>query len=140
MKKIAANSSARGHIVKDIIDISHQEPVYDPKSFGDGIKYHKVRHYGLFMKTSTFSNDLKFPTVSKIPPTLDEVANFIKLVDRIREDQQKRAATEPGWTPDHVIGVHCHYGFNRTGERHHPKSRKKNRKDSSFIEIYMLTN
>ncbi|KAI1094484.1 hypothetical protein F5B19DRAFT_499460 [Rostrohypoxylon terebratum] len=86
-----------GHIIKDIIDISHQEPVYDPKSFGDGIKYHK------------------FPTVSKIPPTLDEVANFIKLVDRIREDQKQRAATEPGWSPDHVIGVHCHYGFNRTG-------------------------
>ncbi|KAI1213528.1 uncharacterized protein F4807DRAFT_456874 [Annulohypoxylon truncatum] len=80
-----------GHIIKDIIDISHTDPVYDPKSFGDGIKYHKI------------------------PPTETEVANFIKLVDRIREDQKERAATEPDWSPDHVIGVHCHYGFNRTG-------------------------
>ncbi|KAI1410109.1 hypothetical protein F5Y13DRAFT_181562 [Hypoxylon sp. FL1857] len=86
-----------GHIIKDIIDISHADPVYDPKSFGEGIKYHK------------------FPTVSKIPPTDAEVANFIKLVDQIREDQKARAAAEPGWSKDHVIGVHCHYGFNRTG-------------------------
>ncbi|KAI1777769.1 hypothetical protein F4818DRAFT_325279 [Hypoxylon cercidicola] len=86
-----------GHIIKDIIDISHDDPVYDPKSFGEGIKYHK------------------FPTVSKIPPTDAEVANFIRLVDRIREDQKARAATEPGWSDDHVVGVHCHYGFNRTG-------------------------
>ncbi|KAI2615505.1 hypothetical protein GGR54DRAFT_292693 [Hypoxylon sp. NC1633] len=86
-----------GHIVKDIIDISHDDPVYDPKSFGRGIKYHK------------------FPTVSKIPPTDTEVANFIKLVDQIREDQKTRAATEQDWNDDHVVGVHCHYGFNRTG-------------------------
>ncbi|KAI1768752.1 hypothetical protein GGR53DRAFT_351261 [Hypoxylon sp. FL1150] len=86
-----------GHIIKDIIDISHDDPVYDPKSFGEGIKYHK------------------FPTVSKIPPTDAEVAGFIKLVDKIREDQKTRAATEPGWSKDVVVGVHCHYGFNRTG-------------------------
>ncbi|KAI1107187.1 hypothetical protein F4804DRAFT_219508 [Jackrogersella minutella] len=86
-----------GHIIRDIIDISHADPVYDPKSFGEGIKYHK------------------FPTVSKIPPTDAEVAKFIKLVDQIREDQEARAAVEPGWSEDHVVGVHCHYGFNRTG-------------------------
>ncbi|KAL7626785.1 hypothetical protein AAE478_003559 [Parahypoxylon ruwenzoriense] len=86
-----------GEIIKDIIDISHDDPVYDPKSFGEGIKYHK------------------FPTVSKIPPTDTEVANFIKLVDKIREDQKIRAATEPGWSDNYVVGVHCHYGFNRTG-------------------------
>lgn len=86
-----------GHIIKDIIDISHDDPVYDPKSFGEGIKYHK------------------FPTVSKIPPTDAEVASFITLVDKIREDQKARAASEPGWSEDHVVGVHCHYGFNRTG-------------------------
>ncbi|OTA91859.1 hypothetical protein M434DRAFT_32388 [Hypoxylon sp. CO27-5] len=90
-------SAKWGHIIKDIIDISHADPVYDPKSFGEGIKYHK------------------FPTVSKIPPTDAEVANFIKLVDQIREDQKVRAVTEPGWSKDYVIGVHCHYGFNRTG-------------------------
>lgn len=86
-----------GNIIKDIIDISHDNPVYDPKSFGEGIKYHK------------------FPTVSKIPPTDTEVAQFIKLVDAIRDDQKIRASSEPDWSDDHVIGVHCHYGFNRTG-------------------------
>lgn len=90
-----------GHIIKDIIDISHDDPVYDPKSFGEGIKYHK------------------FPTVSKIPPTDAEVANFVTLVDRIREDQKARAAAgEPGWGDGDdraAVGVHCHYGFNRTG-------------------------
>ncbi|KAI0115373.1 alpha/beta-hydrolase [Daldinia grandis] len=81
-----------GHIIKDIIDISHADPVYDPKSFGEGIKYHK------------------FPTVSKIPPTDAEVASFIKLVDQIRAEQASRATTEQSF-----VGVHCHYGFNRTG-------------------------
>ncbi|KAI1337834.1 Alpha/Beta hydrolase protein [Xylariaceae sp. FL0016] len=86
-----------GHIIKDVIDISHAEPVYDPRNFGASIKYHK------------------FPTVSKIPPTDAEVLKFVKLVDNIREDQRERAASEPDWDPDTVIGVHCHYGFNRTG-------------------------
>ncbi|KAI0480264.1 dual specificity phosphatase catalytic domain protein [Xylariaceae sp. FL0804] len=89
-----------GNIIKDVIDISKAEPVYDARNFGEGIRYHK------------------FPTVSKIPPTDKEIADFIKLVDEVREDQRRRsaAAEEPeGWDPDHVIGVHCHYGFNRTG-------------------------
>ncbi|KAK6950512.1 hypothetical protein Daesc_008840 [Daldinia eschscholtzii] len=81
-----------GHVIKDIIDISHADPVYDPKSFGEGIRYHK------------------FPTVSKIPPTNEEVASFIKLVDQIREEQAEHAGNE-----HYMIGVHCHYGFNRTG-------------------------
>ncbi|KAI5926443.1 dual specificity phosphatase catalytic domain protein [Camillea tinctor] len=86
-----------GKIIKDIIDISHADPVYDPKSFGPGIKYHK------------------FPTVSKIPPTDAEVERFIQLVDRVRADQKERAAADPAWPDDAVVGVHCHYGFNRTG-------------------------
>ncbi|KAI8634694.1 hypothetical protein F5Y19DRAFT_485688 [Xylariaceae sp. FL1651] len=86
-----------GNEIKDVIDISHADPVYDPKSFGVNIKYHK------------------FPTVSKIPPTDAEVAGFINLVDKIREDQRQRSSTEPNWSEDYVIGVHCHYGFNRTG-------------------------
>ncbi|KAJ2987840.1 hypothetical protein NUW58_g4288 [Xylaria curta] len=86
-----------GNEIKDIIDISHADPVYDPQSFGDSIKYHK------------------FPTVSKIPPTDAEVAGFINLVDKVREDQKQRSSSEGNWSEDYVIGVHCHYGFNRTG-------------------------
>ncbi|KAI1331054.1 hypothetical protein F5Y16DRAFT_360408 [Xylariaceae sp. FL0255] len=89
-----------GHTIKDVIDISHADPVYDPNNFGSGIRYHK------------------FPTVSKIPPTRDEVNGFIRLVDTIREDQKQRAldeGPEEGWNGEVFIGVHCHYGFNRTG-------------------------
>jgi hypothetical protein len=88
---------ARGSEIKDIIDISHDDPVYDPHSFGGSIKYHK------------------FPTVSKVPPTDAEVASFIDIVDKVRDDQEQRSSTEAGWSKDHLIGVHCHYGFNRTG-------------------------
>lgn len=78
--------------LKALIDISHESPVYDPQGLDEGgIEYHK------------------FPTVSKIPPTPEEVKEFINLVDRLRSsstaDQSKEA----------LIGVHCHYGFNRTG-------------------------
>lgn len=69
-----------------IIDISREAPPYDPKSFK------RVKYY-------------KFPTVSKIPPSRDEVNGFIKLVKEIK----------PKLGTDSVIGVHCHYGFNRTG-------------------------
>jgi pimeloyl-ACP methyl ester carboxylesterase/protein-tyrosine phosphatase len=70
-----------------IIDISHDNPVYDPKGLEEGgIPYHK------------------FPTVSKQPPQTAEVKEFFDLVDKIR------AEGRPG-----LIGVHCHYGFNRTG-------------------------
>ncbi|KAJ9134491.1 mRNA-capping enzyme [Pleurostoma richardsiae] len=86
-----------GTTVKDIIDISHDNPVYDPRGLEKaGVRYHK------------------FPTVSKIPPTDQEVDGFIALVDRVREEQKQRAAEE-GWGDDYVVGVHCHYGFNRTG-------------------------
>ncbi|KAI1818798.1 Alpha/Beta hydrolase protein [Poronia punctata] len=90
-------ASKWGNEIKDVVDISHADPVYDPQSFGDVVKYHK------------------FPTVSKIPPTDVEVAGFINLIDKIREDQKIRSSTEPGWSENYVIGVHCHYGFNRTG-------------------------
>jgi pimeloyl-ACP methyl ester carboxylesterase/protein-tyrosine phosphatase len=70
-----------------VIDISHDNPVYDPKGLEEGgIPYHK------------------FPTVSKHPPQAAEVKEFLDLVDSIR------AEGRPG-----LIGVHCHYGFNRTG-------------------------
>ncbi|KAL8904363.1 MAG: hypothetical protein Q9207_003315 [Kuettlingeria erythrocarpa] len=78
--------------LKAVVDISYENPVYDPRGLDTGgIEYHK------------------FPTVSKIPPTADEVQEFIKLVDRIRQRDSSTAAA------DALIGVHCHYGFNRTG-------------------------
>jgi pimeloyl-ACP methyl ester carboxylesterase/protein-tyrosine phosphatase len=86
-----------GNIVKDIVDISHDSPVYDPRGLEKaGVRYHKL------------------PTVSKIPPTDSEVDSFISLVDRLREEQKKRAEEE-SWPDGYVVGVHCHYGFNRTG-------------------------
>lgn len=70
-----------------VIDISHDNPVYDPKGLEEGgIPYYK------------------FPTVSKQPPQADEVKVFMDLVDKIRSEKR-----------DGLIGVHCHYGFNRTG-------------------------
>lgn len=80
-----------------VIDISHESPVYDPRGLeAGGIAYRK------------------FPTVSKLPPTLDEVKNFIDLVDEVRvefhiDDKAVAAHGHP------LIAVHCHYGFNRTG-------------------------
>ncbi|KAF4552536.1 Alpha/beta hydrolase-like protein 3 [Elsinoe fawcettii] len=74
-----------------VCDISHDSPVYDPKGLEEGgIEYHK------------------FPTVSKLPPTVDEVRSFISLIDSLRT-KLKESNT------DGVIAVHCHYGFNRTG-------------------------
>ncbi|KAL6815109.1 hypothetical protein J3E69DRAFT_346801 [Trichoderma sp. SZMC 28015] len=88
-----------GNIIKDVIDISKDQPVYDPRGLERrGIHYHK------------------FPTVSKIPPDGDTVEQFIKLVDSVREAQRERAVAE-GWAdPEQcVVGVHCHYGYNRSG-------------------------
>ncbi|CAG8973434.1 hypothetical protein HYALB_00006460 [Hymenoscyphus albidus] len=87
-----------GGQIKDIVDISHEAPVYDPKGLEKGgIRYHK------------------FPTVSKIPPTEAEVDEFILFINKVREEQKTRAVEE-GWEmKDVYIGVHCHYGFNRTG-------------------------
>jgi pimeloyl-ACP methyl ester carboxylesterase/protein-tyrosine phosphatase len=70
-----------------VIDISHDNPVYDPEGLVEGgIPY------------------LKYPTVSKQPPEITEVKEFIALVDKVRAERR------PG-----LVGVHCHYGFNRTG-------------------------
>lgn len=83
--------------IKAVIDISHESPVYDPKGLDEGgIEYHK------------------FPTVSKIPPTSEETKDVIKLVDRLRA--QSPEIIPLGSENDRaLIGVHCHYGFNRTG-------------------------
>jgi hypothetical protein len=80
--------------VQTIIDISHENPVYDPAGLEEGgVEYHK------------------FPIVSKLPPTADEVLAFNALVDRLRVSPKMVAAREAGGEP--TIGVHCHYGFNR---------------------------
>ena len=139
--------------IKAVVDISHESPVYDPRGLEDGgIEY------------------LKIPTVSKIPPSPTEVAEFIRLIDRLRgisptsptpslsppstpskpPSADKTAvndtssspssssssgivtqppmkpiltppnpplfsATDKHSAPARLIGVHCHYGFNRTG-------------------------
>ncbi|KAL1596643.1 hypothetical protein SLS60_009291 [Paraconiothyrium brasiliense] len=76
--------------LRAVVDISHDSPVYDPKGLeAGGITYYK------------------FPTVSKQPPTKDEVRAFIELIDKIRNEKKD--------DDESLIGVHCHYGFNRTG-------------------------
>ncbi|KAL1963714.1 hypothetical protein VTN77DRAFT_7918 [Rasamsonia byssochlamydoides] len=83
-----------------VVDISHENPVYDPNQLEKGgIHYHK------------------HPTVSKIPPTPDETRDFIGLVDRLEReitDQMEKQGGD-GERTRPLVGVHCHYGFNRTG-------------------------
>ena len=82
-----------------VIDISHENPVYDPAQLEKGgIHYHK------------------HPTVSKIPPIPEETRDFINLVDRLENeitDMLQKQGDSLGPRP--LVGVHCHYGFNRTG-------------------------
>ncbi|KAI6897352.1 hypothetical protein KC318_g9825 [Hortaea werneckii] len=96
-----------------VLDISHESPVYNPKKLEEGgVEYHK------------------FPTVSKLPPTADEVEHFINTVDNLRRSLPPTSlgTSPPSSTNSSVpppsseedakrptIGVHCHYGFNRTG-------------------------
>lgn len=88
----------RGRIYA-VIDISHENPVYNPKSMEQG-----GIHYQ------------KHPTVSKIPPTPDETRDFIALVDRLQSEITDLVRNSDNRDqPRPVVGVHCHYGFNRTG-------------------------
>ncbi|KAE8354050.1 hypothetical protein BDV28DRAFT_93314 [Aspergillus coremiiformis] len=82
-----------------VIDISYENPVYNPASLEKGgIHYHK------------------HPTVSKIPPTPDETRDFIALVDRLQNEiTEKMEKSGNSQTARPVVGVHCHYGYNRTG-------------------------
>ena len=82
-----------------VIDISHENPVYNPAQMEKG----GIHYY-------------KHPTVSKIPPTPDETRDFIALVDRLQkeiDDQMEKR--EDSSLPRPLVGVHCHYGYNRTG-------------------------
>ena len=75
--------------IHTVVDISSGDPVYAPEGLDAGdIKYHK------------------FPTVSKQPPTNEEVRGFVALIDQITATVGRKEG---------LIGVHCHYGFNRTG-------------------------
>ena len=82
-----------------VIDISHESPVYNPATMEkNGIHY------------------CKHPTVSKIPPTPDETRDFIALVDRLQKEiDDKMEKREDSSLPRPLVGVHCHYGYNRTG-------------------------
>ncbi|WPH01482.1 isoform 3 of mrna-capping enzyme [Acrodontium crateriforme] len=82
-----------------VVDISHESPVYDPKGLeAGGVEYHKL------------------PTVSKLPPTADEVEHFTSLINQLRRSPKITDKTPDDPTQPHpTIGVHCHYGFNRTG-------------------------
>ncbi|KAL4815201.1 hypothetical protein BDW67DRAFT_69688 [Aspergillus spinulosporus] len=94
-------SKAQRDKIYTVIDISHESPVYNPASLeAGGIHYQK------------------YPTVSKLPPTPDEVRDFIALVDRLQKEitekmEKSNTSGSPRARP--VVGVHCHYGFNRTG-------------------------
>ena len=73
-----------------VIDISHETPIYNTRALDKGgIQYHK------------------FATVSKMPPSVEEVQGFIALVDRLREEIERRF---PDDNAEHSLGVHCHYG------------------------------
>ena len=81
-----------------VIDISHDSPTYDPKLLNQGgIQYHK------------------FPTVSKIPPTATEVQDFVALVERLSKEMREKFGEGSEDQSFPAIGVHCHYGYNRTG-------------------------
>ena len=87
--------------VAAVVDISHESPVYHPQGLEDaGVEYHK------------------FPTVSKEKPKAEEVEHFLTLVDKLRTSpklQPSQTSSNGGSPTRPTIGIHCHYGFNRTG-------------------------
>ncbi|OQE46786.1 hypothetical protein PENCOP_c001G06198 [Penicillium coprophilum] len=96
----AFSAKYRGRIYA-VIDISHESPVYNPAEMEKG----GIRYY-------------KHPTVSKIPPTPDEARDFIALVNRLQkqiDEEIEQRTDEEKSLPRPVVGVHCHYGYNRTG-------------------------
>ncbi|KAJ5185189.1 Ribosomal protein S19e [Penicillium cf. griseofulvum] len=96
----AFSAKYRGRI-HAVIDISHESPVYNPAEMEKG----GIHYY-------------KHPTISKIPPTPDEARDFIALVNRIQKDideEMEQRTNEEKSLPRPVVGVHCHYGYNRTG-------------------------
>ena len=90
-----------GSAVSDVVDISKDQPVYDPR----GLERADVHYH-------------KFPTVSKVPPPAHEIDAFIKLIDDLRKNKRSNSGNDGNnedGVDNRLIGVHCHYGFNRTG-------------------------
>ncbi|KAK5165739.1 uncharacterized protein LTR77_008662 [Saxophila tyrrhenica] len=84
--------------VSVVVDISHEAPVYHPEGLEErGVGYRKL------------------PTVSKEKPKAEEVDRFVKLVDELRGEGRLKKQDEGIAGKHPTIGVHCHYGFNRTG-------------------------
>ncbi|KAI9359699.1 Alpha/Beta hydrolase protein [Pilaira anomala] len=73
--------------IRFIIDISNDIPPYRSTDF----EHSRIEY-------------IKFKTVSKIPPTREEVSKFNQIASACWEKN-----------PEAQIAVHCHYGFNRTG-------------------------
>ncbi|GAA5804059.1 hypothetical protein HPULCUR_009545 [Helicostylum pulchrum] len=73
--------------IRFIIDISNDTPPYRSSDF----EHSRIEY-------------IKFKTVSKIPPTKEEVAKFNQIAYGCWQKN-----------PEAQIAVHCHYGFNRTG-------------------------
>ncbi|KAJ5774336.1 Protein-tyrosine/Dual-specificity phosphatase [Penicillium paradoxum] len=97
---VTFSAKYRGRI-HAVIDISHESPVYNPAEMEKG----GIRYY-------------KHPTVSKIPPTPDEARDFIALVNSLQKDidvKMEQRTEEEKSLPRPLVGVHCHYGYNRTG-------------------------
>ncbi|KAJ5551586.1 hypothetical protein N7535_000469 [Penicillium sp. DV-2018c] len=97
---VTFSAKYRGRI-HAVIDISHESPVYNPAEMEKGgIRY------------------CKHPTVSKIPPTPDEARDFIALVNSLQKEIDEvigRRTDAEKALPRPLVGVHCHYGYNRTG-------------------------
>ena len=53
---------------------------------------------------------VKLKTKSKKCPSRDTVREFINIIDTHIAENYNGV-----YRSDHVVGVHCHYGFNRTG-------------------------
>ncbi|CDK24946.1 unnamed protein product [Kuraishia capsulata CBS 1993] len=88
-----ASFEAANPRVIGIIDIGSDYPSYNPEGF-TRVKYHKL------------------PTVSKYIPDSVQVRNFVELVESILEEYRE---THSDSSPQPLVAVHCHYGFNRTG-------------------------
>ncbi|CAK9438384.1 uncharacterized protein LODBEIA_P26080 [Lodderomyces beijingensis] len=80
------DNDVKGNLIA-IIDISADIPPYSPKAF-ERIQYYKCA------------------TVSKVVPDQSSIRRFLQLIDDILQNND---------VEDPLIGVHCHYGFNRTG-------------------------